>query len=146
MPRIYWTEEQDNGLKNLHATGHSFDQICRELGGKTRNAVAGRCFRLGLRFDPTMPRAPLSPELIAERRANSKRNLTGLFRASVVRVEAVTPMHIGIAALDRPTCHYVYGEAGNRSYCGHGVQHKSSYCPYHHGIVYQVGSNAKRAA
>lgn len=46
-----WRVEQTTMLGALHAKGHSASEIGR-IVGRSRNAVLGKLFRLGMRFDP----------------------------------------------------------------------------------------------
>ena len=43
-----WTDERVELLKKLWGEGQSANQIAKELGGVTRNAVIGKVHRLGL--------------------------------------------------------------------------------------------------
>jgi hypothetical protein len=46
-----WTPEEDETLRRLHLDGLSRAEIAREIAGRSRNAVTGRCDRLGLTRD-----------------------------------------------------------------------------------------------
>lgn len=70
-----WTDEQIATLKRMRATGHSFSQVARAIGGgMSRNAVIGKAHRLGLdhagnvapRFDWTIQRIARLEELHAQ--------------------------------------------------------------------------------
>lgn len=45
----YWTEDRINTLKALFEEGKPASFIAEKLGGTTRNAVIGKCHRLGLK-------------------------------------------------------------------------------------------------
>lgn len=48
MSRFQWTEREDKRLRQLWQQGLTFGEIAESMG-KTRNMIAGRCLRLGLR-------------------------------------------------------------------------------------------------
>jgi hypothetical protein len=43
-----WTDDEIETLTQLKQAGHSFGQIAAALPGRSRNQVAGKCYRLGL--------------------------------------------------------------------------------------------------
>ena len=45
---VGWTPERTETLRTMYAGGSSASEIARTLGGVTRNAVIGKCHRLGL--------------------------------------------------------------------------------------------------
>ena len=47
-PHTRWTDERNDRLRELWATGLSCAKIAARLGGTTRNAVIGKAHRLGL--------------------------------------------------------------------------------------------------
>lgn len=60
-----WTPEDDEIAKGHWINGESASEIARRLPGRTRNAVIGRIYRLGLscegRANPQVTRAPKAP-------------------------------------------------------------------------------------
>lgn len=61
-PRPYWTEQEDTALRFLWADGWSVNAIASVMPGRSRNAITGRCFRLGLeKRDSPIPAKPKPP-------------------------------------------------------------------------------------
>jgi GcrA cell cycle regulator len=73
---VAWTADRNAKLRELHALGLSASQMAKLLGGVTRNAVIGKCNRMGLgpigggkasapaqyRRTPVKPAKPRSPK------------------------------------------------------------------------------------
>lgn len=62
----YWAAEEDRQLRILWAAGWSVNAIASQLSGRSRNAITGRVFRLGLTPRPSP--IPAKPVSLARRR------------------------------------------------------------------------------
>ena len=102
MPHLSpWTPELDALLRAARATGATDSEIGRRLG-VSRNAVAGRAYRLGIKAPEENMKVPPAPE-------------TGRY-----------------TLLDLPTegCRWPYGD-GPFTFCGELVDRSGPYCPGH---------------
>jgi GcrA cell cycle regulator len=126
---VKWTAEHDAMLRNLRGKGISSAQIgvhlnCEFSTEYTRNAVIGRCHRLGL----TAQRPPVVPK-------QARMYVPG--NASVKSIPArryeAKPLHIPLLELEPGECRWPYGDGVASSpylFCGcqtFGL----SYCPAH---------------
>jgi len=130
MAEAFWIGENKDKLTELWNAGLSARDIAAEFPGSTRNAVIGAARRIGL-----------------PRRENPRS-----FRSSLTPYEAPIRQHIPIAEpdnsklvslLDRKghQCRFIAGE--DYLYCGHDRQKGSSYCPYHHRVVWEKSKRGK---
>jgi hypothetical protein len=111
--------------------------------GKTRNAVLGKIGRMGLLG--TTARVPCSHGESAARR---KRKYPAVRRPR--RSVVVLPLPLDVAAPPPPSvpfietahnqCRYMPGD--DRMCCGQPTWARSSWCPHHYRMVYQVKRNA----
>ena len=143
-------------LRALHAEGLSMAQIAKRLGA-TRNAVIGKCHRIGLfRFDAAISRRTQSAGL-NEMRAVHNRDL-GIARRAAARAaevlppEPVEPPHLTRIAQNpvpflesRPgQCRAPHkGTGPDMLVCGNPAEPGRSYCKEHHRAYY-VPASKKR--
>jgi GcrA cell cycle regulator len=144
-----WNDEQVALLKQGYANGLSHTLIASQLWQElrmsvSRNAVIGKCNRLGL------PRRRSSVKIQGQgagpRRSraasNSDRRTTQRIRlGSVVLLpepEMPSPEHLGIAFFDLNAnhCRFPQGEGLAATYCGHSVISEGPYCAFHHRLCY----------
>lgn len=163
--RDWWTEERIARLKELHAKGFSMQAMAEELG-TTRNAIAGKLHRLGVRVRRTPlteeeieARTALRREQDAERKRRKRakkaerRNVLRLVRANSnstvlrmldtitsevgkLREVNILPHNVALTDLTDHDCRYPYGE-GEFLFCGHTKQDGSSYCPAHTALCFK---------
>lgn len=136
-----WTPERLETLRKRRAEGLSAARIADEIG-VTRNAVIGKCKRLGLplaeirrpRAKPTtlrkprmtkggiisLPRLVRLPRLVVD---NTTTEAPGMRRVKLMDLE---PHH----------CRFIPGDPGS-FYCGADVWCESSYCAYHYAKCHQ---------
>lgn len=103
--------------------------------GVTRNAVIGRCTRLGLARLARTPaiRKERRPRLVG-RDSKTRKPPTKEFASPPV---PVVPLNIPFIELERRHCREIVGKDGFMSLsCGHPVVADSSYCRWHHAINY----------
>lgn len=126
-----WEDAEDEVIKADWADGLSASQISRKLTGRSRNAVLGRVFRLGL--------AQRSPARVTRERV--KRNdprvakvLAKIHQAKIDSAEDPGPADppIDTMALRDHHCKWPYDVAGGGyHYCGQSPKKGRPWCPYH---------------
>jgi len=132
MP-VFWSKQVIEKLKSLHAAGLSASQIAAEFGRDgirvSRNAVIGKCHRLGLfKVSQPMPRKPRS-----NRPPRRVKVSTTAVRGTPVTMAGLLAHHCH-APLDGPT-------GAGQLFCG-GISGKdchgksSSYCARHYALFY----------
>jgi GcrA cell cycle regulator len=173
MQSTDWPSEHSDALREYYAKGMSYLQIAKAINANfntrySRNAVLGRCKRMGLGG----PNAPAdSPESRSvdgpvskldarvpylgkprERHAAPFILLVPKFEAVKplkLRCVAVVPRHLALIDLEAGDCRYPYGgdEDGEAiTYCGHPRRKNSSYCGAHFRLTRGRGTAAERAA
>jgi hypothetical protein len=120
MPAFTWTDDMVRRLKELHSRGDSYSIIAAELG-LNRNAVAGKCKRLGLKFNGQVGRRSL-----IQVRAKPRPR----------KVAAVVSLGLSFNELRRGTCKFPHGDRGSFSFCGHDTN-GATYCEYHSRLAYR---------
>ncbi len=158
-----WTVEKIETLRRLVADGFSASHIAKELGGVSRNAVIGKCTRLGLKLhgaDTPTPsqKAPVPKRAIVRtpRMPKSKADpvaLAGLQelldRAPPPVVDALpAPKSLGLTLteLEAGDCRWPEGERADITFCGRNVEQGRSYCPYHVRLSRGKGTESERRA
>lgn len=164
-PRVGWSPERVETLKDLHRQSLSASQMANALGGVTRNAVIGKALRLGLgpigggkasapkRANPlalSKPRAPRS----------FKESTVVPFRAPAVRVNgnrqtfaepeprpaltapeprAEGPGSATMQTLGGHMCKWPIGDPQDAEFtlCGDARAEGRPYCAHHARIAYQ---------
>lgn len=159
-PRHSWTPERVNELRTHAAAGLTAAQIAHEMGeGLTRNAILGKCFRIGL----TLNGGPEDGSSVRDHgvrarhrpRAAPKRVISDATRqrhsdamrlrwaerkaeqeAQAARIMPVPPTcePIGFDALDANLCRYPMNDGAPWLFCG--ARPAAPYCPYHTAIAY----------
>ena len=142
MKNFVWTDEAIEYLTELHTAGHSGSVMARLIGDRfeyplTRNAIIGKCSRLKL--------CQTQAERTAEYREVRER--TPRVRAprpqnprvvSIIEYVPPPPPADPVALLDLEPhhCRYIDGEPSEMLFCGRQKQLGSSYCCWHHTLVY----------
>lgn len=151
-----WTEENVAKLRALWGDGKSASQCAREIGGMTRNAVIGKVARLGL---PERACKHRSPHIRNRKRTRAAGQVfivplverqERVVRGPALERTALPPEPprpsklFKLADMEDHQCRYFYGDprAADSGYCGCKKMPGSSFCPGHHGKVWQ-GVSAK---
>lgn len=136
----FWTESNTTILKELVAGGHSASQIVRIMSAPSRNAVIGKCHRLGLKL--------LGNATEGDRRARVAITRKAPWDPPISPVEPVdepdeleTPFVPGtgrgapfaITGLHARQCKFPAGDADSPDFhfCENQRVHGSSYCAAH---------------
>ncbi len=128
-----WSPEEDKKFRAMWLEGKSASQISRALSGRTRNAVLGRVFRLGLPQRVSPIGAPRPKAVVAAARAKPQ-------PAPVVEPEDPGPMKPPITTIELRDhhCKWPYDARGDDyHYCGQPPKDDRPFCPYHCGRAYQ---------
>lgn len=129
-----WTDEQIDLLKSLKSEGRSAGVMAslREFCGKSRNAILGKMFRLGLlnkgekRTKGYRVERPMQKTTIRLKQANGEKSFVQVADPS----EPVSKM-LTIVELTASTCRWPSKEKPF-TFCGHARHDLSrSYCEYH---------------
>ena len=145
-----WTDEVIVELKRLFDLGHSQGK-CGALMGFTRNAIAGKLDRLGLKRGDSVSTIRLSTGSSVPR--PRQRGLTETVIAYRIRTQPkrellkllakipneITPLGVGIVDLERHHCKFPVDRSyGPMLYCGHKVVSGESWCPHHYRRVFRA--------
>jgi hypothetical protein len=153
-PLSPWTDTRLELLKKYYDQGLSHTLIADQLNFDTkssfsRNAVIGKCMRLG--FEKRLSTLSLGGhrKLVGARRAYRDRGLTQRFklkddRPAFVEIDLPSPDHLGIGIFDLQKHHCRFISDG--TYCGQNVSHDSSWCPFHRRLVYQRPTKPEKLA
>jgi GcrA cell cycle regulator len=170
---VTWTDERLDLLKKLWSEGLSASQIAAQLGGGvSRNAVLGKCHRLGLvreastkapavgssvrRQEPSSP-VPIPIPLEGrrpEQQASTPRTSTASHEPAkqpemgVLLRDASSPDPAGLTIMElrESMCRWPLGDPTTPAfrYCGAGAVPGLPYCSHHAQIAYQPAANRKR--
>lgn len=140
-----WTEAEDKAIREGRDNGLTSSQIAFDIN-RTRNAILGRAFRLGLsrgseyhrmqstkanrakfehRSSPRPLRAKVEPKPTPTHKARPEPSL------------APESLNLTCEELQPNSCRYIAGDPKDGgTYCGHRKKVGSSFCAYHHSIVW----------
>lgn len=166
-----WTDEMVSLLKDLWPTGKDTREIANLIGGgKSRQAVIGKAYRLKLGEHPNAGEYPGRPACgigrprkarpKVERKAAPRSNWVFSMKPNRKRtppVEAteiapepkgrVTLLDLGPYRGDNSTCRWPTWDdatpADDKRYCGRGTRVGAVYCSFHGGKGYQASSSLK---
>lgn len=135
-----WTEEKIELLKKLYAEDLSSEEISREIGDVTRNAVAGKVHRLGLSARDSRTRAN------RKRRAKiPKPKPKPVVPEPIVVKEATLPDgdYATVMTITGVMCRWPIGTPGDDDFhfCGNRIDGKTPYCETHANMAYQPSRN-----
>jgi GcrA cell cycle regulator len=155
-----WTDDRIGKVIRLFAEGLTHEAIARELGGGvTRNAVIGKCFKMGLKRGDDRGNAhrkisrpkPRKPRTIVRLTNHGNR-----FEPSEVNAPAPLPrelpadkipmaQRVSLLDLTAATCHFPYGDPGHVGFffCGGVVSARPPYCAYHARLAFAPNQSAK---
>ncbi len=153
----------DNGkiemLRRLVAQGYSANQIAKELGGFSRNAIVGKCTRLGLTLSGQVGRPDLKPKsgLVRTSRVPKKKPEPAkvselqrfIDRAPPPVADSIPmPKSLGLTLmeLESHNCRWSEGEREHITFCGHQIEQGRSYCAYHVRLSRGKGTESERRA
>lgn len=138
MTLSMWTDDLRQRVKGLWAT-HTATEIVQELAKDgihvSRNSIMGIVFRAGL----SLPSEEITRRIV--RVANSRERSVASPRPSKPRPQLqvipaeVVPLGLRLLDLESHHCRYAFGDSGF-TFCGNDVREKSSYCPFHHALVW----------
>lgn len=113
----------------LQKRGHTYTEIARLTGAKSRSAVAGRIRRYR--------EAVNAPKIHSGKVSNQPIKPT----KSAIRIaaEAVNPLGVSMLELKHGQCRYPYGTKPY-NFCGHPVHEEKSYCKEHYELCRRVVS------
>lgn len=147
-----WTDDRVETLRKLWADGHSANQIAKQLGGVTRNAVIGKVHRLGLsgRITPARPpkRIP-RPRLAKPQQSPQSVAAVRLREPAPPRpapqLETIEPARLadgrlrGVRDLSEQVCKWPIGDPSDKEFgfCGREKVCNSPYCEEHARVAFQ---------
>lgn len=148
-----WTDERVEALKRLWAEGKTARQIAVELSIKTRSAVLGKAFRVGLvrghkgngiKRRPTVkPPAPVAKDL--KPKASPLRELLASLETAPLPIRHDDPPLITcIDDLEPHHCRWIPGEPSD-GWCGRQKVDGTSYCEFHARRAFAPPKAAVRA-
>ncbi|WP_296203613.1 GcrA family cell cycle regulator [uncultured Hyphomicrobium sp.] len=136
-----WNEERVDLLKKLWSEGLSCSVMANRLGGVTRNAVIGKVHRLGLSGRVTTQRMKYRKRARAKKIRTDGRVFAPTFAREPLPPEPSRPAKLfKLADMEDHQCRYVFGDPRGShewGYCGCEKMPGSSFCPGHHGKVWQ---------
>jgi len=160
---MFWTDTMDKMLKAMLANGDSASVIAQAVG-RTRNAVIGRCHRLGVRKirrvagpRPAVKRnrsnTPRPARIAVTQRLDMRPTMApAMVTATVVeqtRYQAPRDTRKTLLELVHGDCRWPCGDVGAPDFffCGAPQAEGYSYCSHHCRIAYQPTSrlNHRRA-
>ena len=121
-----WTDERVEILTKMWAEGNSASQIAKELGGVTRNAVAGKAHRLGL----PKRQSPISASGSVARTKSKKTE----------EITSDLPLRLALRKINwsRSKCVWPSGDPKTTdfSFCGAPIEPGKPYCYEHCVLAY----------
>ena len=134
-PHNPWTDERNDMLRELWATGLSCAKISAQMGGTTRNAVIGKAHRLGLESRPSPVKFSDGSGRTMRRRVTKAHKeintvVAPLFDDEPAPTRRATPVMIGSST---STCQWPHGDVGepNFRFCGEMSVTGRPYCAKH---------------
>lgn len=133
----FWTESNTSILKELVARGHSASQIVRIMSAPSRNAVVGKCHRLGLKLQGNATEGDRRSRVSIARKAPYEPPVEPMDEHD----EPETPfvpgtwrgVPLAITSLHGRQCKFPTGDADSPDFhfCEKQRTHGSSYCAAH---------------
>lgn len=156
IPSIKWTQEQDDYVKEQYRS-LSASAIGLRLG-KSRCAVIGRAYRLGLGkpyaevFGELATNSPYRYKPRKSASDDHKRGSKHFYRKvkAMPFIEAsdlMAPLNgVGVKIWDLGSnhCRWVIGDPKDLAFCGHDKHGKSSYCPTHFSLSKSPSKQVKK--
>lgn len=156
---ITWTDERVDGLKRMHAEGHSFREIGAAIG-VSRNAAIGKAKRMGLVVrpmsgpKPKKPKAPkAAPKAVRTNRPAVRSETIASLQQYKLRCVEIVPLNLQLSELEPDSCRYPDGgwDGDDKpetpiTFCGHPRVGSSSYCMPHFALTCQTEGPARATA
>lgn len=135
---MIWTIDMIERLKELVDIGLSANGAAIEMG-VTRNAIIGKCHRIGIELSGPKP---IKKELPALKFGTSRPEKKIIAPSVVAEPEPLLPHHgpITLMELTNTTCRWPFGSRGNVMYCGKSgadVSMNEPYCSGHRAMAYE---------
>ena len=142
---VGWPDAHIEALRELVSTGLSARQIGRRLFEafpeieRSRNAVVGKCHRLGLGTTGAQEYGPHIPRPKKKRvRRKPVFAATPVYKPPAPPAEAVIPKHLDLLECGDNSCRWPYGD-NPFTFCGHArmrqahlyPERRTYYCTYH---------------
>ena len=136
-----WTEEREKQLRSLHAASLSFPEIHHQMPEFSKNAIVGKCHRMGL-----APKQSVRRRIV--RRASAVPQLRALHTAMQAAPEPLPVLDepgagsggggVSLLDLENHMCRWPIGPlmAKAELWCGTQKRPGSSFCPEHHARVF----------
>lgn len=121
QPNTLWTPERTEQLIQLHGDGNSYSEMATVLG-TSRNAIAGKCGRLGL-ISPPMDKAVQAARCAAAAAAREPKPVP----------VAIVPLNVPLLDRGRFQCSAPYDDL---SCCCHPIE-RGSFCASHARVFYR---------
>ena len=143
----WWTDDRVSELRTRYANGESGSQIRQAMGAKSRNAIVGKLYRLGLRRRiPIGAKSQFKP---GRTKRNTVHHIDGriFFRGDAV-TEPEPPQLTNpklLMQLEQCDCRWPgSGRGAEMLYCGAPALNGYSYCLHHCQIAYAPRLKAPR--
>jgi hypothetical protein len=142
----WWTEDRVTELRTRWANGESGSQIGRAMHAKSRNAIVGKLYRLGLRS-----RLAIGAKTELKPKRNTVHHLDGriFFRGDDMNEPEPPPQFTNpklLLELNQCDCRWPgAGRGAEMLYCGAAVLHGYSYCLHHCRIAFAKPGSTPRA-
>lgn len=139
----FWSSNRIFSLKMMWAEGRTGSEIAASFG-KTRCAVLGKIFRLGLAtraIDNNRLYHRRSPEQVEatkllreERRRTHRVTVMRPVNLEALRCVEVVPLHKSLVDLEPNDCRWPYGDGPKYTFCGRPQMEGRSYCGAHFSL------------
>lgn len=130
-----WTEKDDHTLRNLWGGRYSASEIGLELG-RSRSAILGRVFRLGMSDKKRATAQQQKHRIEAKRRpARTVPPITSSKPLVRAKIKAPAPLNLLLCDLEPGQCRWPVNtpkNGGEYLFCGHPKHKTSSYCEAHY--------------
>lgn len=134
--REFWTPERCSRLEVLWRDGKSATEIYLEMRAKTRNAVIGKIFRLGLTGEGGSVYKPRRIKPVKYPRRRKLATATVAFEPIASPIPEPLSLHASIYQLTEHICHWPHGDGPPFTYCGNVIVEGYPYCEFHCSRAY----------
>lgn len=143
-----WTDEDRERIRELWInSGMSASQIAAEFPGKSRNAIIGIVYRMGLSGTRQRPKRTYIVRPRTQRKAPFVKKVPLKPQPEPEPVDdlaAVWPLHLSLFDLTKRTCKFPFGTETPFTFCGHTTAPGHPYCKAHCLMAYQAPVVRKR--
>lgn len=158
MTKLRWLDHPDilKRLKTLADAGHTASAIAA-MFGVTRNMIAGKCHRLGIKLKGRKICGDHKPVARATRQRTRQRirppcPVQQQYRkppdARAPEPVLLNGQRLTLLTIGRNQCHWPHGVPDTDDFhlCGHDRAENGPYCPYHHARAHVNRALAEQAA